>query len=141
MTIAGLPAARNLALDAGIADRLIALARDALPAEACALLSGPDATRATRVHPARNALASRYRYDLHPEDLVRIVTAVEAAGEAIVAIFHSHPDGPATLSASDVRESRWDVVQLVAGLAPGGGVELRAWRIADGEALEVQLRA
>lgn len=128
----------SLTLGAGLAERLLRLARDELPNEACAILSGPDAASATTLHPARNALASPYRYDLHPEDLVRIVTGLEAAGEVMAAIFHSHPAGPATPSTSDLRESRYDVVHVIAGLREGG---LRGWRIRDGAATEVGLRA
>jgi proteasome lid subunit RPN8/RPN11 len=66
---------------------------------------------------------------------------VDAAGDEVVAIFHSHPSGPAVPSATDRRESRYDAVHLVAGIAPGEGFELRAWRIRDGDASEVELRA
>ena len=119
------------------ARRLLTHARRALPHEACALLSGfPASDRVAAVHLARNRLVSPYRYDVHPEDLVRIVHRIEARGEELMAIFHSHPAGPAVPSAADVREARYRVVQLVADSSTG---ELRAWRIDGSDVAEVPL--
>jgi proteasome lid subunit RPN8/RPN11 len=123
-------------------------ARAELPNEACGLVAGirgPDgAGRATTFFPARNGDASPSRYSVHPEDLVRIVYAIEAAGEDLVAIFHSHPRTAAEPSAIDRRTARYDLpFYLVASLAvPGAGPEsaLRAWRILGGHAFEVPLR-
>lgn len=95
----------------------------------------------TSLHPARNAAGSPYRFELHPVDLVRIVPAIEAAGEELIAIFHSHPATPAEPSPTDLREARYDVVQLIAGTASGSGPmqALRGWRFVDGRATEVPL--
>ena len=47
--------------------------RAELPNEACGLLSGSAADGlVTTFHPARNMEASPLRYNVHPEDLVRI---------------------------------------------------------------------
>jgi proteasome lid subunit RPN8/RPN11 len=89
------------------------------------------------MHPARNALASPYRYEVDPRDLVRIVHAVERRGDDLVAIFHSHPGSPAVPSARDVREAAYPVIHVVAGMSDGG--VLRAWRIDGTEAYEVPL--
>ena len=101
------------------------------------MLSGHPATgRVATVHLARNWLTSPYRYDVHPDDLVRIVHRIEQCGEELVAIFHSHPAGPAVPSAADVREARYRVVQLVGDPSTG---EVRAWRIHGSEIAEVPL--
>jgi [CysO sulfur-carrier protein]-S-L-cysteine hydrolase len=123
------PEASGLRLPAKLATLLFAHARDELPNEACALLGGdPVRGRVTSVHPARNRLASPYRFDVEPRDLVRIVHLLEERGDALVGIFHSHPRSPAVPSATDVREARYPAVHLVASL---GGAEpvMRAWTI------------
>ena len=131
------PEPTELSLPADLADRLLTHARRALPNETCALLSGDRARgRVASVHLARNRLASPYRYDVEPVDLVRIVHRIERSGEELVGIFHSHPKGPAMPSATDVREERYRVVHLVADVSNG---KLRAWWIAGGEAREVPL--
>ena len=96
------------------------------------------AVSVTSVHPARNRLASPYRYDVEPLDLVRIVHQLEEGGDALVAIFHSHPRSPAVPSGTDVREARYPVVHLVASLGDAEPV-LRAWTIEAATAREVPL--
>ncbi len=138
----------GLSLPRAVAETLLAHAREELPNEACGLLAGafdPDgAGRASVFHPARNVEASPLRYDVHPEDLVRIVFAIEDAGEDLVAIFHSHTRSPAVPSATDRRSAQYDrPFYLLATLAePDAPPEraLRAWRIMGGHSFEVPLR-
>ena len=119
-------------------------ARAELPNEACGLLSGSLASgRAIRFHPARNVEASPLRYNVHPEDLVRITFAIEDAGEELVAIFHSHTRSAAVPSATDRRAAMYhDPFYLMASLsdpqAPPASA-LRAWRIHRGQAFEEPL--
>ncbi len=128
-----------LELPADIAEALIDHARAELPNEACGLLGGT-AGRATTFHRARNALGSPRRYDLHPEDLVRLVFEIEAAGEELVAIFHSHTRSPAVPSPTDVRSAEYRVPYLIASLVAEAGPVLRAWSIDSGEVSEIPVR-
>ena len=128
-----------------VADEVMRHARAELPNEACGLLSGSVASGlATRFHPARNLEASPLRYNVHPEDLVRITFAIEDAGEELVAIFHSHTRSPAVPSATDLRTAMYpEPFYLLASLADPEAPPtraLRAWRIARGETIEVPLR-
>ena len=110
-----------------------------LPNEACGLVSGRGGIGRT-FHPARNAVRSPYRFDLHPEDLVRLLHEIEAAGDELVATFHSHPVTDAVPSATDRREARYPVPQLIATLAGGTGeARLRAWSVEAGESRELRL--
>ena len=134
----------GLVLPGEVAAEVLAHARAALPNEACGLISGSVASgRATRFHAARNVEASPLRYNVHPEDLVRITFAIEDAGEELVAIFHSHTRSPAVPSPTDRRAAMYpDAFHLLANLAEpdaAAGETLRAWRITDGEASEVLL--
>jgi [CysO sulfur-carrier protein]-S-L-cysteine hydrolase len=134
----------GLTIPRSVADAMLAHAGAELPNEACGLLSGPGADGvATAFHPARNAEASPLRYSVHPDDLVRIVFAIEDDGEELVAIFHSHTRSPAVPSATDRRAAMYpDAFYVLASLAdPDAPVDraLRAWRIADGLAREVPL--
>jgi [CysO sulfur-carrier protein]-S-L-cysteine hydrolase len=132
----------QLVLREAFVRRLVEHARAGLPNEACALLGGEARTgTVTSLHPARNAAGSPYRFELESADLVRIVHAIEAAGEELVAIFHSHPASPAEPSPMDVREARYDVLQLIAGTAsPSEPMQaLRAWRLVDDQPTEVRL--
>ena len=129
-----------LGLPPEYARRLIDHARGELPNEACALLGGDEASGVvSSLHLARNRWASPYRFDVEPDDLVRILHDLEAAGEALVAIFHSHPGTPAVLSPSDLREARYPVVQLLASLVEPEAPVMRAWRIGTDGVDEVRL--
>lgn len=134
----------GLTLPRRLAGDLLAHARAEVPNEACGLLSGSLAGgEATNFHPARNAEASPLRYNVHPDDLVRIIFAIEDAGEDLVAIFHSHTRSPAIPSATDRREAMYpDAFYLLASLSdPDAAPEraLRAWRIHGGQSFEVPL--
>ncbi len=135
----------ELTLSSAIATQLLAHARAELPNEACGLLAGDlEGRRATAFHPARNSDASPLRYNVHPDDLVRIIFGIEDGGEDLVAIFHSHTHSPAVPSATDHRTAQYpDVFYLLATLADadaGPADALRAWRIRAGTSVEIPLR-
>jgi len=137
--------AASLTIPAAVAEQLLAHARSELPNEACGLLSGDLASgSATAFHPARNSEASPLRYNVHPDDLVRIVFAIEEEGQDLVAIFHSHTRSPAVPSATDRRTAQYpDAYYVLATLADpdaGPADALRAWLIRAGESAEVPLR-
>lgn len=128
-----------------IAEALLEHARSELPNEACGLLSGSlGEGRAVTFHPARNSEASPLRYNIHPEDLLRITFEIEEAGSDLVAIYHSHTRSPAVPSSTDRRAAQYpDQFYVLATLAnPEAGAEqaLRAWRIHGGQMFEVPLR-
>jgi len=134
----------GLSLSPALAEAVMAHARGELPNEACGLISGSLATgRATRFHAARNVEASALRYNVHPEDLVRITFAIEDAGEDLVAIFHSHTRSAAVPSATDRRTAMYhEPFYLLATLADRDAPAaraLRAWKIHRGQAFEVPL--
>lgn len=135
----------GLTIPSAVADELLAHARSELPNEGCGLLSGDVRTgRAVRYHAARNVEASPLRYNVHPEDLVRIVLGMEDAGEDLVAIFHSHTRTAAVPSPMDRREARYPgVFYVIASLsdrAASAASALRAWRIHGRQSFEVPLR-
>ncbi len=145
-------------LPAPLHDRLVALALAAPDREVCALLGGPpDGGRATRLVPIENvagtaahaALAAGLGLDgrgpaaeylMEPAALVRALRAFRSEGLREVAIFHSHPRGPATPSATDVRLAAYPhCVYLVCSLADPARPALRGFRIAAGHAVEIAL--
>ena len=135
----------GLTIPPAVAEELLAHARSELPNEGCGLLSGDlRAGRAVRYHPARNVEASPLRYNVHPDDLVRIVLGIDGAGEDLVAIFHSHTRTAAIPSPMDRREARYPgVFYLVASLSDRAATParaLRAWRIHGAQSFEVPLR-
>jgi proteasome lid subunit RPN8/RPN11 len=76
----------------------------ALPEEACGLLSGRDA-RVEMVYPLENAAHSPTRFVIDPREQVEAMLAMEAAGQELLAVYHSHPLGPLHPSGTDIREA------------------------------------
>jgi proteasome lid subunit RPN8/RPN11 len=133
-----------LILPADLAEAMLVHARTELPNEACGILSGSlEAGRVVAFHPARNAEASPLRYNVDPDDLVRITFAIEEAGQDLVAIFHSHTRSPAVPSATDRRAAMYpEAFYLLATLADPEAAPadaLRAWRLRDREFTEAAL--
>jgi proteasome lid subunit RPN8/RPN11 len=99
-----------------------------------------------RWEPCRNKAASPYRYEIDPDDLLRLTIETDDAGEAFWAIVHSHTHTPARPSPTDVGlalypEALYVLVSLAEneGDAARGVPSVRAWRIVDGAVHEVEL--
>jgi [CysO sulfur-carrier protein]-S-L-cysteine hydrolase len=138
------PEYRGLTLPDAVARAMLDHAGAELPNEACGLVSGTLETGlAVAYHPARNSEHSPLRYNVHPDDLLRITLEIEAAGRDLVGIFHSHTRTPAVPSATDLRAAMYsEPLYILATLAdPDAAPEdsMRAWRIRDGQSAEVSL--
>jgi len=142
------PAAARL--PATIVQALIDHARAGYPNEACGLIvgDGPAASggRALRFEATRNAAASPYRYEIHPDDLYRLTIATDDAGEGFWGIVHSHTHTPAVPSPTDIGLAFYpDALYVLVSLGdregdrPTGTPSVRAWRIVAGSVHEVAL--
>lgn len=101
---------------------------------------------ALRFEATRNKAASPYRYEIHPEDLLRLTIATDDADEVFWGIVHSHTHTPAVPSPTDVGLAFYpDALYLLVSLSDdeadpiSGDPSLRAWRILEGEVTEVPL--
>lgn len=137
-------------LPPAIRDRLIAHAQAEYPNEMCGLIVGDasaaDGGRALRFEPARNRAASPYRYEIHPDDLLRLTIATDDADEVVWGIVHSHTHSPAVPSPTDVGLASYpDALYVLVSLSEAevdartGEPGVRAWRIVDGAVHEVGL--
>jgi proteasome lid subunit RPN8/RPN11 len=144
------PGPASVFLASSMVAEIVAEARRALPNEACGLVLGdsPAAAggRPRRWIPLRNALASPYRYEIDPDDLLRVTVDAEARGEEIWGIVHSHVASPARPSPTDVRQSFYpDALYVLVSFDQAeadpmtGEARLRAWRIVDATVHEVAL--
>ena len=137
-------------LPAAIRDAIVAQVRAEYPNEACGLIVGDrpaaDGGRALRYEPARNKAASPYRYEIEPEDLLRLTIATDDADEVFWGIVHSHTHTPAVPSPTDIGLAFYpDALYVLVSLSDDeadptdGSPGIRAWRIVDGQIHEVAL--
>jgi proteasome lid subunit RPN8/RPN11 len=119
-----------------LADRIAEQARTGYPFEICGVLVGEDHT-VREVVPAvnRESESPRVRYQIAPEDLIRIQREARESGREILGYYHSHPDHPARPSETDRRvaaEGLSDgVIHVVVGVAEGVRTEATAWVFHD----------
>lgn len=121
-------------------DKIVAHAQEEAPNECCGMVAGHNG-RASEVHRARNAFASPLRYEVHPQDQLRITMEIEERGEEIAAIYHSHTRSDAYPSQTDINlAENWpDPLYLICSLAEQEQPVMRAFSIRDGGVEEVEL--
>lgn len=129
-----------LHLAPGMAEEVIAHAREGYPEEVCGIIGGKGGHAKTLCRGHNLAPRPREAFDLDTATLARQV-AFEDAGDELTAIYHSHPRGPAAPSPADVRRAFYpDAVHVICSLADPARPVLRAFRIVGGVAQEVGLR-
>jgi [CysO sulfur-carrier protein]-S-L-cysteine hydrolase len=136
-------------LPRAIADAIVDQARAEVPNEACGLVTGTawaaDGGVPVAYEACRNRAASPYRYEIHPDDLYRVIVGGDDAGLVPWAIVHSHVRSEARPSGTDIGLAFYpDALHVLVSLAqdlagPDGSPSLRAWRIVGGVAHEVAL--
>ena len=89
-------------------DAMLAHARSGYPYEVCGVMLGRGPDGARRVEEAvavanRETEAPRVRYEIAPEDQIRIQREARDRGWEVIGYYHSHPDHPARPSETDRR--------------------------------------
>jgi proteasome lid subunit RPN8/RPN11 len=120
-------------------ETVLAHAREGYPFEVCGVLLGrhDSEVRVLAVVPVvnRETEQPRVRYQIAPEDLIRVQRDGRARGQEIVGYYHSHPDHPARPSETDRRvaaEGLSDgVVHVVVGVDKGERAQGTAWIFRD----------
>ena len=128
----------TLILPTALADALWAHALREAPRECVGALGGVQegqAARALALYPLGNvAPRPEHEYLADPGHLMRALRAMAADGQSLIALYHSHPRGPAGPSSTDTRLASYPVPYVIADLC---GRALRAYRLPGGEAVEI----
>ena len=137
------PGPSAVTISAELVQAIVDHARAEDPNEACGLIVGDRAAAdggvALRFEPTRNKAASPYRYEIHPDDLLRLTIATDDADEMFWAIVHSHVRSPAYPSPTDVGLAFYpDALYVLVSLAEDEPA-LGAFRIVDGAIFPVEL--
>jgi len=107
------------------------------PFEVCGVLVGGSGGRVSKTLPLVNRETEfpRVRYQIAPEDLIRVQKESRQVGEEILGYYHSHPDHPARPSETDRRiaaEGLSDgVLHVVIGVERGERATPSAWVFRD----------
>jgi [CysO sulfur-carrier protein]-S-L-cysteine hydrolase len=123
-----------LRLSHQILGQLRALAVDARPHEIVGFLAGNATGEISTVIPLENiAVDTRREYFASFESMARAWKHMRTTGLELIAIYHSHPNGPALPSRTDLERAQWvDLPMLIIDAAT---LEVRAWWL-EGEGHE-----
>jgi proteasome lid subunit RPN8/RPN11 len=120
-------------------DEIVRHARADAPREACGLVAGHGAA-AARVIPCANAHETPVtRYAIDPREQLGAFREMEAKGEELVAIYHSHPITQPYPSPTDRAEAHYPDAFYVLVSLRDAEPELRAYRVRDGWVREVEI--
>lgn len=109
------------------------------PREACGLLAGQQGA-SLHVFEISNELDSPTHFSMAPAEQLRAFAEMERQGWELLAIYHSHPAGPATPSRTDLAEARYPgVAHLIWAPDAQGAWACRAFLLDDGQVAELEL--
>jgi len=133
----------DLVVVSGTLDQVIERAREAYPREGCGLIAGiRPSLVGVRLIPITNIADSASEFEMDPAELIRTLRDLREAGEELVAIYHSHPHGPARPSTVDVRRAHYpEAAHLIVSLADPECARVAGFRIIDGEVIDIEVRA
>ncbi len=112
--------------------------RSTLPEEACGFVAGIQANAAA-VLPVTNRLHSQVRFEMEPIEELKALEWVDQNNLEILAIYHSHPSGPATPSPTDLAEHFFPDAYSIICSPSGSRWRLRCFRIARAEFEELSI--
>ena len=92
----------KLKIQNNIFEQMLKQAKDQAPIEACGILAGRDG-QVEKLYKMTNVDQSNTHFMMAPEEQFKVVKDIRSAGLEMLAIYHSHPETPARLSAEDIR--------------------------------------
>jgi proteasome lid subunit RPN8/RPN11 len=108
-----------------------------VPLESCGLLAGAGEV-IRQVIPVPNALQSATRYRFSPSAQLAAFEEIEREGLEMLAIYHSHPNGPVHPSPTDIAEAFYPVVYVIWS-PQDSGWQARGFWIENGNFAEIPL--
>ena len=115
----------------GILQKILDHAKASYPHECCGILLGHltppkrimDAVKAENTNKERAV----DRYEMNPDELLKIEREARQAGLEVVGVYHSHPDHPSRPSEFD-RQRGWpEYSYIIAAVKGGTETEAKSW--------------
>lgn len=120
-------------------DKMRSEIRGLVREEACGFLAGIE-SEVMQVIPVTNILHSPNRYRMDPREQLTALQQIEANGQSVVGIYHSHVAGPSGLSEIDIMEAAYMDAAYLVWSKQLSKWQCRAFRIRARQAIEIELR-
>lgn len=127
-----------LELNSALLQEMITYVDQHVPLESCGLLAGKE-SRVEKMIGVLNQTQSPIRFVMDPYEQLHAFNWIESNGLDLVGIFHSHPTGPETVSATDIAEAAYEVVHVILSRSDNEW-KARGFWIEDGSAREATLQ-
>jgi len=102
----------------------------AYPYEGCGALLGEDGhARVMLQLPNTERSTPRVRFEVSPEDYLRVEREADARGFRLLGFWHSHPDRPALPSATDLSCAWVGLLTVIVSVQKGRARDIGAWEI------------
>lgn len=123
-----------------ITNQLLHLAQISPDAEVCGLIGSKNGIP-NSCYPIKNSADHpQQRFQLDPAQQIAAMAAMRNQGEELFAIYHSHPNAPATPSATDLTQAAYpEVLYLIISLNTKGILEMRGFNIDPQSSREIAL--
>lgn len=108
------------------------------PEEACGMIGGYGET-ATAVLPITNELHSPHRFRMAAEEQLNAFLFLEENKWDLIAIYHSHPEGPDHPSATDLAEFAYPGTQYLIWYRLNGSWEVKAYILDNRSFAEIEI--
>jgi [CysO sulfur-carrier protein]-S-L-cysteine hydrolase len=130
----------TIQLSRKLTNELLHLAQISPDHEICGLVSSRN-NQPTRCYPVKNvATDTAQQFLLDTEQHIAAIKTMRERGEELFAIYHSHPQAPATPSPMDLELAAYeDALYLIISLNTKGVLEMRGFKIQQKTAEEVVL--
>jgi len=110
------------------------------PLEGCGIMGGNDG-KVSRLYPIENVLYSPQAYYMDPTQQLEAMLDLEERGLEMLAIYHSHPQGPEIPSQTDIAQATYpESAYVIVSLASKQQPSFRAFNIVDGQFKEIPYR-
>ena len=117
-----------------IVNQLLEQALNTPNAEICGLIASLD-SKPHHCYPISNIAANpQSQFQLDPQQQISALRQMREQGQTLFAIYHSHPDAPATPSVADLDQMSYpDALSLIISLQTTGTLQMRAYRLIDND--------
>jgi proteasome lid subunit RPN8/RPN11 len=109
-----------------------------LPEEACGVITGQKG-QGLEVIPIENILHSPVGFRMSPDEQVKVLLQIEEKGLDLIAIYHSHPNGPEEPSTTDIAEANYPEAVNLIWFPKEDQWQCRGFRIINGTIEEVPI--
>ncbi len=128
---------RELQIPNNILEQMLQQAEARAPIEACGILAGKDGM-VKELYKMTNTNRSSNHFMMEPKEQFKVVKDIRSAGLEMLAIYHSHPQTPARLSAEDIRLALTPgVTYVIVSLQDSNCAVVKGFHIENSDVTEV----